>query len=187
MDADSSDMECRVCRSGPEDGRPLYNPCMCSGSIGAVHQDCLEAWLNHSKKDTCELCFSKYQFEPHYAEDTPQIIPFGVLVKSIVKLSIFQAIPFAVRIVLAVLIWVFVVPLVSAYFFCVCVGRHNVMSIYTYSWELLRLYIIHGFCIDAVITMSLLILVRFFCFHFIPLYNLSFLFLVATYLPSLYS
>ena len=50
---DSNDIdsrECRVCRSNSEDGRPLFTPCLCSGSIGLVHQDCLEAWLAHSKK-----------------------------------------------------------------------------------------------------------------------------------------
>jgi len=42
--------ECRVCRSNSEDGRPLFMPCLCNGSIGLVHQDCLEAWLTHSRK-----------------------------------------------------------------------------------------------------------------------------------------
>ena len=47
---DFDSRECRVCRSNSEDGRPLFTPCLCSGSIGLVHQDCLEAWLTHSKK-----------------------------------------------------------------------------------------------------------------------------------------
>jgi hypothetical protein len=35
--------ECRVCRGGAEPGRPLYSPCLCSGSIKHCHQDCLGA------------------------------------------------------------------------------------------------------------------------------------------------
>eukprot|EP00968_Pinguiococcus_pyrenoidosus_P015204 scaffold1397_cov254-Pinguiococcus_pyrenoidosus.AAC.34 len=34
--------ECRVCRGDAEDGRVLYAPCRCRGSIKYVHQDCLE-------------------------------------------------------------------------------------------------------------------------------------------------
>lgn len=41
---------CRICRSGAEEGEPLYHPCKCSGSIAKVHQDCLIEWLQHSKK-----------------------------------------------------------------------------------------------------------------------------------------
>ena len=35
------ELECRVCRSSGDE-RPLYSPCKCSGSVGKVHQDCLE-------------------------------------------------------------------------------------------------------------------------------------------------
>lgn len=30
---------CRVCRSGPTGRNPLFHPCMCTGSMGFVHQD----------------------------------------------------------------------------------------------------------------------------------------------------
>lgn len=30
---------CRVCRSGPSPGKPLFHPCLCTGSIKFVHQD----------------------------------------------------------------------------------------------------------------------------------------------------
>ena len=55
LNNDEESRECRVCRCNSEDGRPLYTPCLCSGSIGLVHQDCLEAWLLHSKK-VLQLC-----------------------------------------------------------------------------------------------------------------------------------
>uniref|UniRef100_A0A1I7ZH16 RING-type E3 ubiquitin transferase n=1 Tax=Steinernema glaseri TaxID=37863 RepID=A0A1I7ZH16_9BILA len=74
VDDDFNDTEvCRVCRS--EEGA-LYYPCMCTGSIKYVHQDCLMEWLKHSKKDVCELCHHKYSFQPIYRPDMPKRLPF---------------------------------------------------------------------------------------------------------------
>jgi E3 ubiquitin-protein ligase MARCH6 len=159
MDADGIEIECRVCRGEPEPDRPLFYPCMCSGSIGAVHQDCLEAWLDHSKKDTCELCSTKYEFKPQYAEGTPSVVPANVLVKSLIQMAAQKAIPIVVRIACAVLIWAVIVPVLTTCIYCVCVGRTSLMSM-TYSWPILRAHIVHGINIDAVIALSLLILVR---------------------------
>jgi len=168
MDADGNDLECRVCRSGAEDDRQLFFPCMCSGSIGAVHQDCLEAWLNHSKKDTCELCATKYRFEPHYADGTPTVIPIGVFTKSVLKLSIFRVFPAILRILFAFLIWVLIVPILTSTIYCMCVGRP--ISLAFSDWNVVRAQIVHGFTIDAVIALSLLILVGsaalLVCLHF---------------------
>lgn len=158
MDADGGEIECRVCRSGAEPDRALYYPCMCSGSIGAVHQDCLEAWLNHSKKDTCELCNTKYEFKPQYADGTPTVIPLTILVKSILKLSFSQFTPLLLRFIFAIMIWLIIVPVLTTCIYCVCVGRSSMISL-TFTWELLRAHIVHGINIDAVIALSLLILV----------------------------
>lgn len=62
---------CRVCHMEAEedDGRPLYHPCLCRGSIKYVHQDCLLQWLEASRNSTkrCELCSSQFIFAPVYA------------------------------------------------------------------------------------------------------------------------
>eukprot|EP00562_Extubocellulus_spinifer_P003665 CAMPEP_0178537610 /NCGR_PEP_ID=MMETSP0696-20121128/36682_1 /TAXON_ID=265572 /ORGANISM="Extubocellulus spinifer, Strain CCMP396" /LENGTH=1644 /DNA_ID=CAMNT_0020169851 /DNA_START=16 /DNA_END=4953 /DNA_ORIENTATION=- len=42
---EEEEAECRVCRGPAEEGRPLFSPCKCSGSIGLCHQDCLSSWL----------------------------------------------------------------------------------------------------------------------------------------------
>lgn len=60
---------CRVCRLGGTLERPLFHPCMCTGSIRYVHQDwlvivckmtlfymlhvvhSLMQWLRHSRKE----------------------------------------------------------------------------------------------------------------------------------------
>ena len=39
-----------------------YHPCKCSGSIKYIHQDCLNRWLQQTKKEKCDLCNHHYQF-----------------------------------------------------------------------------------------------------------------------------
>ncbi|KAB0347335.1 hypothetical protein FD755_018880 [Muntiacus reevesi] len=51
---------CRVCRSEGTPEKPLYHPCVCTGSIKFIHQECLVQWLKHSRKEYCELC--KHRF-----------------------------------------------------------------------------------------------------------------------------
>ena len=41
---------CRVCRTAATPGRPLFYPCLCTGSIKYIHQD----WYVH----VCHMCTS---------------------------------------------------------------------------------------------------------------------------------
>lgn len=153
------ELECRVCRMGGEDDRPLYNPCLCSGSIGLVHQDCLEAWLAHSKKDTCELCFAKYQFVPQYAENTPQVIPWTVVLWSTLKIVAVQWLPFLLRILLATLVWIGGIPLITSAIYTICM-RRDVEFMFRYNVETVSAGIKYGLVLDGIVALSLLILVR---------------------------
>lgn len=150
--------ECRVCRGGGESSRPLYKPCLCNGSIGLVHQDCLEAWLSHSKKDTCELCSTTYQFVPKYAEDAPSLIPSKVLLISLVKLTFWNVIPYILRILCAVLLWIAVVPIGTTFSYCFSFNK-SLVFYNNFSFEAIKLSIIYGLLLDAVIAISVLILV----------------------------
>ena len=115
---DDTELECRVCRGGPDlPLRPLFSPCLCSGSIGLVHQDCLEQWLLHSRKDTCELCSTKYMFDSEYSSDFPEVIPLRVLIFSGIKKTIFEVIPFVIRLVLAVVLWLGAAPLCTSWIY----------------------------------------------------------------------
>ncbi len=151
-----------MCRSGAEESRPLYTPCLCSGSIGLVHQDCLEAWLNHSKKDTCELCFSKYQFVPLYSPDAPSSLPISVMIRSICSITIKHFLPFTIRFVLAAVIWLAFVPIAVTSIYCLCIGRQN--AVFTLAQEEDKIgkvwsVIVCGLVLLAVMATSLLILV----------------------------
>lgn len=160
MEADgSNEAECRVCRGGGEENRPLYTPCLCSGSIGLVHQDCLEAWLAHSKKDTCELCHSKYQFVPEYKADTPTIIPIFVVLKSVASILVFKILPYTTRLLLALIIWLVLVPLGTTVAYCTCM-RRTIPFADHFTLESVATSIRYGCVIDAVMALSLLILVR---------------------------
>lgn len=48
---------CKICHCGEEEGEPsLITPCLCSGSLKFVHQDCLHRWIKSSDIKRCELC-----------------------------------------------------------------------------------------------------------------------------------
>ena len=66
---------CRVCRCEGTVDRPLFHPCICTGSIKFIHQECLVQWLKYSKKEFCELCNYRFSFTPIYSPDMPQRIP----------------------------------------------------------------------------------------------------------------
>jgi E3 ubiquitin-protein ligase DOA10 len=108
------ELECRVCRSGAELDHPLYSPCSCTGSIGLVHQDCLEAWLKHAGKTKCELCGVIYDFAPQYHPDTPSQLPLGVILETTIRLFVTNVFPYVLKLIAAVFIWLFMVPLLTA-------------------------------------------------------------------------
>lgn len=62
---------CRVCRCEAAPDKPLFYPCICTGSIKYIHQDCLVQWLKYSRKEYCELCKHKFSFKPIYSKDMP--------------------------------------------------------------------------------------------------------------------
>lgn len=51
---------CRICYS-TGDLQSLINPCECSGTMGILHQNCLERWLEISNTTKCEIC--QHEFE----------------------------------------------------------------------------------------------------------------------------
>ncbi|KAG7252296.1 hypothetical protein CRUP_034309 [Coryphaenoides rupestris] len=53
---------CRICHEGGG-GESLLSPCDCTGTLGAVHQSCLERWLSSSNTSYCELCHTKFTVE----------------------------------------------------------------------------------------------------------------------------
>lgn len=160
------ELECRVCRCGPDElhNRPLYQPCLCNGSIALVHQDCLETWLEHSKKDTCELCSTKYTFIPQYAENTPASVPFHLMLKATFKLWSFKFLPFALRCILAIILWLFAVPVWTIWLYKVYMRNQSYKEVIAtgFKWGPgIRGDAISGLVLIGVILLSFLILMSF--------------------------
>ncbi|KJH53376.1 zinc finger, C3HC4 type [Dictyocaulus viviparus] len=101
---------CRVCRGN--EGH-LYYPCLCTGSIKYVHQECLTEWLRYSKKEVCELCNYKYSFQPIYRQDMPKALPLVEILKGIVNsaVAVFRTWLIYTFVLLS---WLGIVPLTAA-------------------------------------------------------------------------
>jgi len=108
---DEDEDECRVCRGPAEEGRPLLKPCKCSGSMGLVHQDCLISWLEVTRGDgRCEICKTKFHFDPQYAENTPDRLPAHEVILGLSSRFLAKWLPLALRICFAVCLWLVVAP-----------------------------------------------------------------------------
>ena len=55
-------MICRICFEG-DDEYPLFEPCICAGSVAHIHEHCLFRWVDTKgqKFPKCELCKSRYR------------------------------------------------------------------------------------------------------------------------------
>ncbi|XP_077982341.1 E3 ubiquitin-protein ligase MARCHF6-like [Glandiceps talaboti] len=103
---------CRVCRSEGASDRPLFHPCICTGSIKFIHQDCLLQWLKHSKKEYCELCKHKFSFTPIYSPDMPSRLPIKDIVSGLAK-NMATAVKYWFHYTLVTFAWLGVVPLTA--------------------------------------------------------------------------
>jgi hypothetical protein len=104
---------CRVCHCEAEEGRPLFHPCNCSGSIKYIHQDCLVEWFKISNKDKCELCGEKITFRRIYAKDAPSYIGIVDLIKVLLP-GIQSIICFYSDWTIRIILWLLVLPLITA-------------------------------------------------------------------------
>eukprot|EP00475_Leptophrys_vorax_P028700 TRINITY_DN4173_c0_g1_i1.p1 TRINITY_DN4173_c0_g1~~TRINITY_DN4173_c0_g1_i1.p1 ORF type:complete len:925 (+),score=193.57 TRINITY_DN4173_c0_g1_i1:50-2824(+) len=107
---------CRVCRCEATETQPLFHPCLCRGSIKFVHEDCLTQWLKTRGSTKCELCGHMFSFEPVLAPNAPHDITLSdVLTWVLTKAS--KLTPTIGRFVLAVVVWIGLVSVVTAWMF----------------------------------------------------------------------
>ncbi|XP_072013258.1 LOW QUALITY PROTEIN: E3 ubiquitin-protein ligase MARCHF6-like [Amphiura filiformis] len=109
---DNNDDICRVCRSEGSSDRPLFHPCICTGSIRYIHQECLVQWLKHSKKEYCELCMHRFAFTPIYSPDMPSRLPVTEIARGLIK-NMGTAIKCWLHYSLVTFAWLGIVPITA--------------------------------------------------------------------------
>uniref|UniRef100_A0A2K5R2N5 E3 ubiquitin-protein ligase MARCHF6 n=1 Tax=Cebus imitator TaxID=2715852 RepID=A0A2K5R2N5_CEBIM len=131
---DTADI-CRVCRSEGTPEKPLYHPCVCTGSIKFIHQECLVQWLKHSRKEYCELCKHRFAFTPIYSPDMPSRLPIQDIFAGLVT-SIGTAIRYWFHYTLVAFAWLGVVPLTACRIYK-CLFTGSVSSLLTLPLDML--------------------------------------------------
>lgn len=67
----AEDAQCRICFDVESEGKDLIIPCLCTGSIKYVHEECLKTWLTTSgqdiKKSKCDICKHQFKMEINYS------------------------------------------------------------------------------------------------------------------------
>lgn len=111
MDDNVQDI-CRVCRSEGSSDKPLYHPCICTGSIKYIHQDCLVQWLKYSEKEYCELCNYRFSFIPIYSPDMPKRLPIHDIVTGLLG-SLATAVKYWIHYSIVAIAWLGIVPLTA--------------------------------------------------------------------------
>ncbi|KAI8906391.1 hypothetical protein EDD86DRAFT_210609 [Gorgonomyces haynaldii] len=105
---------CRVCRSPGTIQEPLFHPCKCSGSMKFIHQQCLEEWLEHSRKKHCEICKHPFLFTPIYSEQKPSHLSI-VWMLLLLFLRTLRLVGYYIRILIVATVWLGWVPLITAW------------------------------------------------------------------------
>ncbi|KAL4235038.1 E3 ubiquitin-protein ligase march6 [Mactra antiquata] len=139
MDVDDTDEPqsdiCRVCRCEGTPDKPLFHPCVCTGSIKFVHQDCLVQWLKYSRKEFCELCKHRFAFTPIYSPDMPKRLPIKDIVSGLLA-SVGKAVRYWFHYTLVTFAWLGVVPLTACRIYR-CLFTGSVSSLLTLPLDML--------------------------------------------------
>uniref|UniRef100_A0A3Q2CI59 E3 ubiquitin-protein ligase MARCHF6 n=1 Tax=Cyprinodon variegatus TaxID=28743 RepID=A0A3Q2CI59_CYPVA len=146
---------CRVCRSEGTQEKPLYHPCVCTGSIKFIHQECLLQWLKHSRKEYCELCKHRFAFTPIYSPDMPSRLPVQDIFAGLVT-SIGTAIRYWFHYTLVAFAWLGVVPLTACRIYK-CLFTGSVSSLLTLPLDMLSTQNLLADCLQGcfVVTCTL--------------------------------
>ncbi|XP_011417611.1 E3 ubiquitin-protein ligase MARCHF6-like isoform X2 [Magallana gigas] len=126
---------CRVCRCESTPDKPLYHPCVCTGSIRYIHQDCLVQWLKYSRKEYCELCKHRFAFTPIYSPDMPKRLPIRDIFGGLLS-SIGRAVRYWFHYTLVAFAWLGVVPLTACRIYR-CLFTGSVSSLLTLPLDML--------------------------------------------------
>ncbi|XP_074036205.1 E3 ubiquitin-protein ligase MARCHF6 isoform X2 [Leptinotarsa decemlineata] len=135
MDPEASNADiCRVCRSEGGPDRPLFHPCICTGSIKWIHQECLVQWMRYSRKEICELCGYRFSFTPIYSPDMPRRLPLKDLAAGLLS-SVATAVKYWFHYTLVGTAWLGIVPITACRIYR-AIFAGNVDAILTLPFEI---------------------------------------------------
>ena len=117
--------------------RPLRKPCRCSGSIGLIHQDCLQSWLNQRETISCELCKTPFRLAARYAEATPDRLTTPEVLFWVSHRAVKAWLPFGLRVVFAAFLWLGVTPLATTMLYHCWFSRHDGIFSRIFHWKLI--------------------------------------------------
>ncbi|CAN0305631.1 unnamed protein product, partial [Hapterophycus canaliculatus] len=80
-----------------------------------THEDCLLEWLQHSGKDTCELCGALFRFTPVYDPDAPSRVPFYQVLSTCAKKTVVKWLPLLARVLMVAGLWLLFVPVCTSW------------------------------------------------------------------------
>uniref|UniRef100_A0A0A9XZ87 E3 ubiquitin-protein ligase MARCHF6 n=2 Tax=Lygus hesperus TaxID=30085 RepID=A0A0A9XZ87_LYGHE len=126
---------CRVCRSEGTSDRQLYHPCICTGSIKWIHQECLVQWMRYSHKEFCELCGYRFSFTPIYSPDMPRRLPIRDVAGGLLS-SVATAVKYWLHYTLVAIAWLGIVPLTACRIYR-CLFNGSVDSVLTLPLDML--------------------------------------------------
>ncbi|GKY93129.1 hypothetical protein MPSEU_000281100 [Mayamaea pseudoterrestris] len=165
--SDHDEPECRVCRGPPElPDSPLLRACKCSGSIGWIHQECLQHWLDvmvrrgSGNQRKCELCKYAFQFEPYYAEDAPEHLTKGQFVYGVSRRAFVKWMPIFVKVTICLFLWLGVMPLLSAHLYLSWM-RSPALLLQRLTYDMMKQDWAAGLVVAALIIISFLCLMNF--------------------------
>ncbi|XP_061387970.1 uncharacterized protein LOC133323028 [Musca vetustissima] len=60
MSCDENGNSCRICRWNRSDLDIMESPCLCRGTVGHIHLQCLKRWIMHRRNIHCEICNTSF-------------------------------------------------------------------------------------------------------------------------------
>jgi hypothetical protein len=108
----------------------------------------------------CELCKTKFRFDPQYAPNAPYRLPAHEVILGLSSRALAKWLPLGIRFLIAASLWLVVAPLLTAYLYHA--WMHRPSSILTrWKRDLLQADIVSGAVVAAVIIISFLSLMSF--------------------------
>ena len=116
--------------------------------------------LTFSFPGRCELCKTKFRFDPQYADNTPDRLPAHEVILGLTSRALAKWLPFGLRISIALFVWLIVAPMLTS---CLYHGwMHRPSSVLTrWKRDTIPSDIVSGAIIAAVVIISFLSLMSF--------------------------